>query len=293
KYRGSCVRNCSGTSTLSERTTLSEESKIAAIPPAFCVSIASASMSGTVCFPPVITTTSPGLTATDAVTMRWASRSTFPCWAAAAERAADTGAMLRAKRSARPRSNVCCMGPVPFGRGGQIAATRRSGSLRTSGGAPVPHVGTAAAGNWPRRHDASGPRVEHADGPRPAPSAGGRVPAAVRDVHEAPVAARIDPVRPPSGRDEPEAAESRGVHQVHTVRLHVGDVEHPAVRGRADVLRHARAVQSPGVEGEVADDGAGLEIDLHELPRELAGRDREPPVPCEFHVVHTLAPQRD
>src|SRR5947208_10289651 len=63
-------------------------------------------------------------------------------------------------------------------------------------GAHVPHVGTAAAGNWPRRHDASGPRVEHADGPRPAPSAGGRVPAAVRDVHEAPVAARIDPVRP-------------------------------------------------------------------------------------------------
>src|SRR4029077_4336498 len=53
------------------------------------------------------------------------------------------------------------------------------------------------------------------------------------------------------------------------------------------------AVQAPGVEGEVARYGAGLEIDLYELPRELAGGDREPPVRREFHVVHTLARERD
>src|SRR2546422_5759773 len=92
--------------------------------------MASASMSGIVCLPPVITTTSPGLTATDVVTMRWARRSTFPCWAAAAERATDTGVMLRAKRSARPRSNVHFMGPMPFGRGDR---SRHLGGLHPSG----------------------------------------------------------------------------------------------------------------------------------------------------------------
>src|SRR5438105_15887920 len=79
-----------------------------------------------------------------------------------------------------------------------------------------------------------------------------RVPAAIRDVHEAPVAARINPVRPLPGRDEPEAAEPLGVHEEHPVRLHVGDVKHPPVRRRADILWHAGAVQSPRVEGALA-----------------------------------------
>src|SRR5256886_13084117 len=85
-------------------------------------------------------------------------------------------------------------------------------------GAHVPHVGAAATGNRPRRHHASRPRVEHADGPGPVTSAGRRVPAAIRDVHEAPVAARINPVRPPPGRDEPQAAEPLGGHDEHPRR---------------------------------------------------------------------------
>src|SRR6266699_6584589 len=172
-----------------------------------------------------------------------------------------------------------------------VVATRHPKLLPV--GAHVPHVGTAAAGNRPRRHDASGPRVEHADGPGPVTPPRSRVPATVRDVHEAPVAARRNPMRPLPGCNESEAPESLGVLQKHAVRLHVGDVEHPAVRRRADVLRHARAVQSPGGEGQVADHGAGLEIDLHQLPRKLAGRDREPPVRREFQVIHPLAAQRD
>ena len=122
KNRGSCDRNCSGTSTFRERTTLSDERKIVTIPPAFCASMARASISGTVCFPPVITTTSPGLIPTDVVTMRRANRCRFGCWAVAAERARHP----RARLNADPRFlRACGTTPattthplMPFGRMG-------------------------------------------------------------------------------------------------------------------------------------------------------------------------------
>src|SRR3989449_9459068 len=79
-----------------------------------------------------------------------------------------------------------------------VVATRHPELLPI--GAHVPHVGTAAAGNRPRRHDASRPRVQHANGPGPVTPAGGRVPAAGRVIHEAPVAAPVESLRPPHRR---------------------------------------------------------------------------------------------
>src|SRR5213078_4292406 len=73
--------------------------------------------------------------------------------------------------------------------------------------AHVPHVGTAPAGHGPRCHDASRPRIEHGDRAGAAASAGRRVPAAVRHIHEAAVATRVDPMRAPPRWDETDAPE--------------------------------------------------------------------------------------
>src|SRR2546425_9341924 len=98
-----------------------------------------------------------------------------------------------------------------------VVATRHPELLAV--GAHVSHVGTAAARNRPRGHHLSRARVEHADGAGSVMSARRGVPAAVGDVQEAPVAARVDAVRPLSCGDEPDAPERLGVHQEHAVRL--------------------------------------------------------------------------
>src|SRR5205823_11358020 len=72
-----------------------------------------------------------------------------------------------------------------------VVATRHPKLLPV--GAHVPHVGTPAPPNRPRRHSTTPSRLAPAAGPGPVASAGGRVPAVDRDVHKAAVAARVDP----------------------------------------------------------------------------------------------------
>src|SRR6266550_3889844 len=84
-------------------------------------------------------------------------------------------------------------------------------------GADVTHVGAAASRNRPGGHDPPGRELEHADAPRAVPPADHRVPAAVSDVQQPAVAARIQAVRAPAGVDEPDDAERGGAEQVHAV----------------------------------------------------------------------------
>ena len=159
-------------------------------------------------------------------------------------------------------------------------------------GAHVPHVGAPTARHRPRGDDPLRRGVEHRDTPRPVAAARCRIPAAVADVHAAAVPAGVNAVRALPGSDEPDAPERVGIHEVDAVRHHVGDVEHPPVRRRADVLGHRARAQAIGVEQQIADHPARGDIELQHLARKLARRKRVPPVGGELHVVHALALHR-
>ena len=82
------------------------------------------------------------------------------------------------------------------------------------------HVRAAAAGDAPLGHDLARAEADHAD----------RSLAAVRRVEVPRVAARVEPVHPGAGGQEVDDLEALAVDLPEAVRVHVGDVEHLAVR---------------------------------------------------------------
>src|SRR2546430_15628824 len=86
------------------------------------------------------------------------------------------------------------------------------------------HVGTPAARHRPGGDDPLRRGIEHGDAPRPVAAARSGIPAAIADVHPAPVPAGGDAVRAFAGRDEPDTPESVRVHQVDAGRHHVSHV---------------------------------------------------------------------
>src|SRR2546428_6758375 len=107
-------------------------------------------------------------------------------------------------------------------------------------GCDVSHVGTAAAGNWPIRHDLVRDWIENADRTRTAATSGDRIPAAVRHVQPGPIATGIDSVSADSGVDETDFPQFHRIDHEDTVLLHVRDVEGAAVCRGSDGLRHRR-----------------------------------------------------
>src|SRR5437667_11450218 len=100
--------------------------------------MARASISGIVCFPPVITTASPGLIPTDVATMRRANRCRFGCWAVAADRATKPRVRFKATVPARLAGDACLM----VGRLSKERKPRRHGGL-----GPPTREGTCEGGD--------------------------------------------------------------------------------------------------------------------------------------------------
>jgi len=140
-------------------------------------------------------------------------------------------------------------------------------------------------------------------------------PAAVRHVEILAISAREDPVSTDAGVNEIESLELHGIDYIHSILLHVRDVELRAVGRGADVLRHRGHAHERGeagrsrrllalnqthdwrwdeidprlrVERQVPDHFARREVDLHHLPRKLTRRDRIAVVGRELHVVEAL-----
>ena len=116
-----------------------------------------------------------------------------------------------------------------------------------------------AAGHRPARDDRLGREVDHRHAAVALLAPVDLVRAPVRDVQALAIAARIQPMRAQSRRDEADLLERVGVDHVHAVGMHVGDEQAPAVRREADVLRHglARGAQlglarRPRLAGDVA-----------------------------------------
>src|SRR5438477_3394546 len=151
----------------------SESSEITGKPPALKVSMASSSSSGVVCFPPEISTTSPGFTCAVEVITLWASFAYLPSSARAG------GAASRAAAN----SITIFMGPPGVGDRGDLTLARRSWqswghesscafdrAQRGRGAAPLVHQPLALfAGQGPVLGDAARQvHVAGADGARPA-----------------------------------------------------------------------------------------------------------------------------
>src|SRR6476661_1624344 len=96
-------------------------------------------------------------------------------------------------------------------------------------------------------------------------------------------------MRTGAGREETENAEPVRVDLPDSVRVHVGDVEDPAVGGELHVLRHVAAAA-----GKVDGPYDALVLDVHHdhLARELTAREQEAAVGGEVHVVDALARHR-
>src|SRR6185437_6491643 len=123
------------------------------------------------------------------------------------------------------------------------------------------HVRAAAARDPPLRDNLASPEADYRD----------RALAAVGRVQELCVATRVEAVDAQPGSEEADHLEPPAVDLPQPVRTHVGDVEDLAVRRQLDVLRHARATVR---QVEDADDALALNVDLDQLPRELAARDQ-------------------
>src|SRR5438105_5356869 len=105
-------------------------------------------------------------------------------------------------------------------------------------GCDVSHVGTAAAGNWPIRHDLVCDWIENADRTRTAATSGDRIPATVRHIQLGPIATRVESMGADSGVDETDFRQLHGIDDENTIFFHVCDVEGAAVCRGSDVLRH-------------------------------------------------------
>src|SRR4051795_10105766 len=102
--------------------------------------------------------------------------------------------------------------------------------------------------------------------------------APVRDIELLAVTTRVEPVRVAAGLDEAEALEVSAVDAPHTVVVAIGDVEDLAGRVEFDVLR------TPTRQMQVTHDLQRVQVDLHQLRRELAAGDEIATVGAEVHV---------
>ncbi len=80
--------------------------------------------------------------------------------------------------------------------------------------------------------------INHGDAAHPFGFGFSHVRAAIGDVELLPVAARIQTMRTPSGRNKSDDFERCRIDDVHAIGLHVGDKEDGAVGRDANVLRH-------------------------------------------------------
>src|SRR5215831_12478624 len=108
--------------------------------------------------------------------------------------------------------------------------------------------------------------------------------AAICDIKQLAVAARIEAMRADARRYEADLLEGVAIDQEHAVGVHICNVEDFAVGGDADVLRHAALRQL-----EVADHAPVHEIDLYEVAAvELASEDGVAAVDGEVGVVDAV-----
>ena len=85
-----------------------------------------------------------------------------------------------------------------------------------------------------------------------------------------------------AGVDEPDDPEAVRADDPDAVRDHVGDVEHAPVRREFHILRHPE----PAACSEHPHHALRSDVELEQLPRELAADERLRAVGREIHVVH-------
>src|SRR4051794_22239057 len=107
--------------------------------------------------------------------------------------------------------------------------------------------------------------------------------AAVGHIEPLAVTTGIETVRVAAGLDEAEALEMSAVDAPHAVVVAICDVEDFASRVELDVLR------TPTRQMQVAHDLQCVQVDLHQLCRELAAGDEVAAVGTEVHVVDARA----